>query len=310
MTNPTGRRRLPAFAAGLATLAMALGFTAIPAGAAPPPKDVDYVAVGDSYTAGTGSLVGTDSPLVFTTPLPCLQTHPFGYADLVGATSPVNLVQNAACHGAVLTTSSPRYDPVIIIPTVEEQIASLIASGQLSRDTELVSLTAGANDAGVNAVIPACAASTEEVCKQAVASSIKSMPSVGANLTRALAAIHRAAPNAKIAVLGYPRLFDPTSPAAVIPPTHQTLVNQGSALLNATIATAVATSNIFYRANAQYIDVTARFRGHEVNSAAPWIVLNATNPADPRNFHPNKAGHQAYADALVSAVHLPELARR
>lgn len=310
MTNPAVRRRRPAFAAGLATLAMALGFTAIPADAAPPPKDVDYVAIGDSYTAGTGSLVGTGSELVFTTPLPCLQTHPFGYVDVVDAASPVNLVENAACHGAVLSKSSPRYDPVIIIPTVEEQIQSLIASGRLSSDTELVSLTAGANDAGVNAVIPACAASTEEVCKQAVASSITAMPSVGANLTRALAAIHRAAPNAKIVTLGYPRLFDPTSPAAIIPPANQTLVNQGTALLNATLATAVATSNVFYRANAQYIDVTARFRGHEVNSADPWIVLNTTDPADPRNFHPNKAGHQAYADALVAAVNLPALARR
>ncbi|HYH77932.1 MAG TPA: SGNH/GDSL hydrolase family protein, partial [Arthrobacter sp.] len=128
MTVSAGRRRRSALAAGLASLAMALGFTAIPAEAsASPPKDVDYVAVGDSYSAGTGAGDFLPHP-------GCIQTKG-GYVDLVGATSPVNLVKKAACHGAVLTKSSPRYDTVIIIPTVEEQIASLIADGKLSRDT-------------------------------------------------------------------------------------------------------------------------------------------------------------------------------
>ncbi|WP_066294018.1 SGNH/GDSL hydrolase family protein [Arthrobacter sp. B6] len=303
MTNSAGRRRRSAFAAGLAVMAMALGFTAIPAEATAPPKDVDYVAVGDSYTAGTGA-----GPFV---PHPgCIQTAG-GYVDIVGATSPVNLVANAACHGTFINWNDPNFQ----IPSVMQQIASLSAAGLLSRDTELVSLTAGANDAGVNAVIPVCSTSTETACKQAVASAVKLMPSVGANLARALAAIHRAAPNAKIAVLGYPRLFDPTGGAPIIPPANQVLVNQGTALLNATIATAVATAKVFYRANAQYIDVTARFRGHEVNSADPWIGLypnpDPANPTpDPRNFHPNPAGHRAYADALVAAVNLPALARR
>jgi len=86
-------------------------------------------------------------------------------------------------------------------------------------------------------------------------------------------------------------------------------------LLNATIATAAATARVLYGANVQYVDVTARFAGHEVNSADPWIFFDAAPDAngvlqiDPRSFHPNLAGHQQYAAALLSAVDLIQLAR-
>jgi len=285
---------------------MALGFTAAPAMAAPP--DVDYVALGDSYTAGTRAN-GTDPALGIKSP--CDQT-PTGYVDHVNAVDPVQLVVNRACHGALLRQVAQPGN----VPSVEIQISQLIATGELSEDTELVSLTAGANDVGVNVVLFRCATSTTTDCRQAVGSAISAMPAVGAGLVQAFKAIHRQAPNAKIAVLGYPRLFNPTFGAPVIPVDNQRLVNQGTALLNATIASAAATARILYGAKVQYVDVTARFAGHEVNTAQPWIFFAAAPDPntgvlqfDPRSFHPNQAGHQAYAGALVSAVQPAQLAR-
>jgi lysophospholipase L1-like esterase len=296
------RRRQSAFVAGFATLAMALGFTAVPATAAPPVRDVDYVALGDSYTAGTGA--GT-----FAQTFPCDQTAG-GYVDIVDRTNPVELVDNEACHGALLT--EPTWDGVT---SVEDQLAALITSGKLSKDTELVSLTAGANDVGVNTILFVCATSTAEACNQAVQAATAAMPVVGAKMVELLATIHQQAPRARIVVLGYPRLFNPTAGAPIIPVENQNLVNLGTAALNTTIASAVATANALYGANALYVDVTSRFAGHEVNTANPWIFFgafvdeNGVLHFDPRSFHPNAAGHAQYAEALLSSVNLRQLAR-
>lgn len=313
MENRAVRRRRSAFAAFLATLVMALGFTAVPADAAPQ-EQVDYVALGDSYTAGTGA-----GPFTWT--FPCIQTRG-GYVDIVDSQPLVKLEKNAACHGALLKAfAEPGH-----VPSVKDQIVALKAAGSLSYSTELVSLTAGANDAGVNSTLFICGTSTSEACKEAVTASVQSLPLVAADLVRSLGAIRQAAPKAKIAVLGYPRLFDPVGGYPVIPPTNQTLVNQGTALLNATLAASVATARALYHADAQYIDVTSRFSGHAVNNVnQSWLCFEPLAPCiptvpnpvpggdpipDPRNFHPNAAGHLAYASALTEAVNLTALARR
>ncbi|MEJ1178567.1 MULTISPECIES: SGNH/GDSL hydrolase family protein [unclassified Pseudarthrobacter] len=300
MTLPTGRRRRPAFAAGLATLAMALGFTAVPADAAPPVPDVDLVAVGDSYTAGTGA---TD----FIPNFPCDQT-PGGYVDILKNLAIVDdVVSNGACHGALLDARASN-----IVPSVMEQIAALAASEALSGRTELVTLTAGANDLGFNTVLFTCAFSTFEACQLAVANASATLPAIQADLVEALSAIHRAAPRAKIAVFGYPLLFDPVRGLPVLSPESQALVNAGTEALNDTIFAAVAEANAVSKANAVYIDVTTPFAGHEANTLQQWIVLDLVPPIELTDdtFHPNAAGHDAYADALTATVNLQALARR
>ena len=115
------RRRHSALAATVATVAMAVGFTALPADAAPPTPDVDLVAVGDSYTAGTGA-----TP--FDPNFPCDQS-PGGYVDRLAAQAIVDdVVSNGACHGALLDARASG-----VVPSVMEQIAALAASERLSR---------------------------------------------------------------------------------------------------------------------------------------------------------------------------------
>ncbi|WP_246857291.1 SGNH/GDSL hydrolase family protein [Pseudarthrobacter sp. NIBRBAC000502770] len=304
MKRSAARRRYKAFASGLASMAIALGLAAIPAQAATPQRDVDYVALGDSYTAGTGA----DTSGLFVPTPPCTQTAG-GYVDIVDGADLVNRVANAACHGSLLTR--PTWDGVT---SVADQLTQLTTSGDLSKDTELVSMTAGANDVGVNTVLFVCATSITATCGQAVDAAAATMPSVGADLVKVLSAIHKQAPRARIVVLGYPRLFNPAG-VPIIPVDNQALVNRGTALLNTTIAASVATANILYGANSKYVDVTAGFAGHEVNTAVPWIFLASSVDAsgvpqfDPRSFHPTKEGHAAYAAALLSSVKLTQLAR-
>lgn len=273
-------------------MALAMGAAAIPAEAAPPPR-ADYVAVGDSYTAGTGA-----GP--FATPLPCLQSHP-GYVDVVGATGRVALVANAACHGALLNTTAPGGVPSVVV-----QIGGLAGAGSLSAGTELVSITAGANDVGFNTVLLTCAYQPQN-CAAALQASKDALVPLRQGLAATYWTVRQAAPTAKIAVLGYPRLFDPAVGVAGINPAILAALNQATDDLNAAISGAVADANV----GAQFISVTGRFTGHAANSADPWIVLDLANPLAPQNFHPNAAGHSlGYAAALMGAVKPAQLARQ
>ena len=293
-----GRRRRAPLTTGLAAAALIVGgLTVAPAQAAAPPK-VSFVAVGDSYTAGTGA-GAADNPLTG----PCWQSHP-GYVDMVGATGRVSLAANGACHGALLTGG--------LATSVQDQITGLALGGKLNGSTGLVSITAGANDAGVYAVLSVCANPNYPAasCKAAIDLSAAALPAIGQGLAATYLGLKTVAPKAQVAVLGYPRLFAPASGAAVIPPANQALVNQATDNLNATIAGAVAAANVL-GANAQYIDVTARFAGHEANTADSWLVLDLAHPTADYNFHPNATGYsQGYAAALMGAAKPAQLLRK
>ncbi|MFF2843030.1 SGNH/GDSL hydrolase family protein [Paenarthrobacter sp. NPDC057981] len=304
MAKQNSRSRIPALVGGLAIAALTLGFTAAPATAAPPPP-LDYVALGDSYTAGTGA-----DGLYWPDDETCWQSEG-GYVDLVAATGRVHLVANAACHGAFLV-------PLGRATPISAQLAGLIP-GSLNATTDLVSITAGALDAGSGVALQACSTPGTQLCAEKVAGAIQDLQS-GAllgGLALTYQTIQDAAPDATIAVLGYPRLFDPAQGdisfrgVTVVPVANQILVNQAIDALNATIAKAVRVSG----ANAVFVDMTKRFLGHAVNSGNPWLQLELT-PVLPEtrlpdaNFHPNDAGHQAYASALLSNVKPTKLVKQ
>lgn len=152
-------------------------------------------------------------------------------------------------------------------------------------------------------MLGACAAYGDEVCAGAVASSESGMGQVGEALAYTYGQIHTAAPSAKIAVLGYPRLFEPADGNPYFSAEEQRLINRATDNLNTAIATAVSNANAF-GANAQFVDVTARFAGHAVNSTDPWIAYKRREspggfqlPPDPhrapRPCHGGDGGGQA-----------------
>ena len=161
--------------------------------------------------------------------------------------------------------------------------ADEVAATQLSdldHRTKFVSLTVGANDLGLAAVTEACLAGTLDQCAAAIQQAQANLPVLAADLAATLAAIRTAAPKATIAVTGYPLLLDDTLEQAL-------LVNAGVIALNSVISTVVGA------AGDGFVYVSA-FAGHGIGSADPWIVAPPASDA----FHPNLAGHLAYADAL------------
>ena len=102
-----------------------------------------------------------------------------------------------------------------------------------------------------------------------------------------------AAPNARVVVTGYPRLFSPEAGAYLgASAAEQEVLNDGADQLNAVIRTAAE------RHGFDFVDVTERFVGHGVNAADPWIL----GAADPGAFHPTLAGYEAYAAAVTAAI--------
>lgn len=223
--------------------------------------------------------------------------------DFVAKTGRVDLLENGACHGALLSSV-----PGVEIPSVSDQIASL---GTELAAAELVSITAGANDIRSGDALVACVTQTLIICQAAVNKAMSLLPGLELTLAEFYKDIAEAAPNATIAVMGYPLLFDPINGVPIVSVEHQIEVNRAVAALNTTIKEAVEAS----AASVVFVDVTKRFRGHAVNSPEPWIVL-VPGPVPPfdrlpdANFHPNTAGHQAYAAALISAVKPAQLAKR
>lgn len=181
---------------------------------------------------------------------------------------------NAACHGALLFSGD---DPLQKQISVTTQLIGLVGAGKLNPSTGIVTITAGANDAGVSQVLGACAAYGDEVCAGAVASSESGMGQVGEALAYIYGQIHTAAPSAKIAVLSYPRLFEPADGNPYFSAEEQRLINRAT--------------------------------GPAVNSTDPRIAYDGGNPLADSNFHPTPTGYRAYATTVMTEVKPGTLAR-
>ncbi|QHK20261.1 lipase [Pseudarthrobacter psychrotolerans] len=262
MAPSAARRRRSAFAAGLATMAMALGFAAVPAEAAPPPK-ADYVALGDSYAAGQGAAPYTDRT--------CFVSRK-GYPAIANNLRDIRLTANAGCSGQVT--------------------ADVIADAQATVDsgTEIVTVTVGGNDLGTTNVLLSCLPAPTPDCAGALATVQTKLTdgSLASSLAGVVAAIRSKSLTAKIVFTGYPRLFAPDHAFAAV-------ANPLADGLNGVIA------GVALQTGSQFVDVAPAFATHGIGSAEPWINFSAAGVLDPANFHPNGEGYRhGYYASLVS----------
>ena len=162
--------------AALAGLGLILG-TAVPASAASwqPPRELRYVALGDSYAAGQA----TD----------CTHTAS-SYPLLLDRLPGVDLVGDVSCAGATTT----------------DIVAGQL--GALDRSVGLVTVTAGANDVDVAGLYTACAADpASATCAAAIQVRQAQLPALFANLAAMYSRIVAESPGATILVTGYAPLF-------------------------------------------------------------------------------------------------------
>ena len=240
--------------------------------APPAPAGDRYVALGDSFSSGTGTRAYDLSPTC--------QRSRRAYPALVAKRRPDLKLVFAACAGA----------------TTQDVLMHQMSLGDGA--TRLVTMTIGGNDAGFAPVLGACSQSPA-TCAGATERAQRFMrEQLPGRLAAVYAEVGKRAPAAKVVVLGYPRLFTGrTCGAAAIAQVGLSRLNRAADLLRDTIRAAVRAAG----AGFAFRDAIAPFERHEICSRSPW-VNGVTSPIT-ESFHPNAAGHsRGYAPLVLRAI--------
>ncbi|MGQ4417457.1 SGNH/GDSL hydrolase family protein [Streptomyces sp. SAS_269] len=189
-----------------------------------------------------------------------------------------------------------------------------IKSGVLSTDTTLVALTVGGNDAGFPGVMQSCATTGCPAEDDVNRDIDNTMPKI----ERTLREIHDQAPNAKIVLLGYPRLFNEDSLTCVsgVGGAGMIRVNamaQTMASKQQQLVTSLHSSGLPVSYESPDSDFAGR-RACDDPEGINKIVVAPQGDGDFRcelggswcisreSYHPNGTGTSAYAQAFVRAV--------
>ncbi len=261
-------RRGSALFGSAAAVAFVVAGTLAPAQAA----STSYVAMGDSYSSGTGTRSYIDDGT-------SCQRSTKAYPSLISASKGLSL-NFRACSGAT-------------VADVTSAQLSALGSG-----TGYVTISVGGNDAGFADVLTECAQPAwMSDCNAAIDDAEYVVDYVlPARLNTLYGKIRSRATQAKVVVVGYPRIFmgEDCNAATWFSPAEEARLNQMADRLNA-MTKARATSAAF-----TFRDPTWAFTGHAVCDDPEWIN-GLSNPIS-ESYHPNVAGHQGYAGVVGPAI--------
>ncbi|MDN5764783.1 MAG: SGNH/GDSL hydrolase family protein [Humibacillus sp.] len=270
--NRPRRRLLTVGLAALSTtsLGLALGAPALAA------VSTGYVALGDSYSSGTG----TRSYIADGT---SCQRSTYAYPAIDAASLGLSLTFRA-CSGAT------------VADVTNTQLAALTA------DTRFVTISVGGNDAGFSSVLTTCAlpswlSNCNKAVDKAQATINKTIP---ARLSSLYGAIKDKAPGAKVIVVGYPRIFngDDCNALTWFSSSEESRLNATADMLNAQTAPAAAAAGF------TFVNPTPAFTGHAVCDRVEW--LNGLSYPVTESYHPNRTGHaNGYAPLTQPVFGLP-----
>lgn len=250
---------------------------AVSAGAAvllaPAPSQAagSYVALGDSYSSGTG----TRSYLNDGT---SCQRSTYAYPSLIASSRGYSL-NLRACAGA--TTAD-----------VTDLQLSALGTG-----TSYVTITVGGNDAGFSSVLTECAQpSWSSDCGGAIDRAVGIIDNaLPARLSTLFSSIRNRAPQARVVAAGYPRVFngEDCNAGTWFSPTEESRLNSTADLLNSRLASAASAAGFAFSSP------TSAFTGHAVCDSSAW--LNGLSSPTSESYHPNRLGHSSGYTPLVGA---------
>ncbi|GAB2761625.1 SGNH family lipase [Salinifilum aidingensis] len=251
--------------------AVALG-AAGSAGAAAAEPVVHYAALGDSYASGVGT--GEYDP-----DSGDCKRGPLAYPELWAQQHDPAEFDFVACGGA----------------TTDDVTGAQLSA--LDEATTLVTVSVGGNDIGFGEIVTACLLGSEETCDERVSEGEqRARGELPAALDETYGAIAEEAPNARVLVLGYPRLTEPGAcPIPGFTEHKRERLNAGADVLSGVIEQAAQ------RAGFDYLDVRGTFDGHGVCGEQEWI--NGPEVVVSESFHPNSEGHgSGYLPVLDAAA--------
>jgi lysophospholipase L1-like esterase len=279
--------------AGAAALATALTVVATASPASAVPEPLHYVALGDSYSAGSG--VWPPDPQA--SPL-CLRTTK-NYPHVIAAAVGANL-EDVTCGAA--ETKHFYTSQYLGVPAQLDAVTA---------DADLVTLTIGGNDNGVfiGAIVACGTAGAATLgygspCTNIYGSYFDNQVDATTYpaVKKALQDIHAKAPNASVAILGYPSILPATKGCFTRMPIAQgdvPYLNNLQSHLNSVVRQAASETGT------TFVDLAAASVGRD--ACAPigtrWIepVLFGTNTVP---VHPNALGEAAMADRTLAVLGL------
>jgi endonuclease/exonuclease/phosphatase family metal-dependent hydrolase/lysophospholipase L1-like esterase len=235
------------------------------------PEGPEYVALGDSYSAGTGTQDAYG---------PCERTE-HAYPSQVAAEGGYAL-DFQACGGA--TTQD----------VLDDQIDAV------SEETAVVTVSVGGNDADFSSVVRACAEpmwwgtpNCDDQVRDAQELISEELPE---RLDEVYGEIDSRAPQAEVVVVGYPHLLGSEDCNAItfFSPEERRWLGASADLLDEVTRERAAAHGF------EYVSGIATFAGHEV--CADEEYLNGVSNPRSNSFHPNRAGHSAYAEAVLGEI--------
>jgi len=224
----------------------------------------NYVALGDSYSSG----VGTDH---YDLSSSCDRSS-LAYPALVAKAKSYSL-NFQACSGATTTD------------VINNQV------GALSGSTNLVTVTAGGNDAGFVNLLVTC---TLTNCVSSINSTITWVNTqLASKLDAMYTQIKSRATAAKVIVLGYPHLFSGTCLGALGISSSEVTASNNLANAMDTVTKTEATNYGF-----TYKSAITQFTNHGVCASSAWLHgLDLTSITS--SYHPTTTGQSSGYEPLV-----------
>lgn len=249
-------------------------------------SDIDYVAMGDSYSAGPGLPVQTDAS--------CRRSSN-NYPSLLAEHLAVASFTDVTCSGARtldITADQVRPDGVPVPPQVEA----------LSRETDLVTLSIGGNDENVfNSIVTTCPQVAQQdpagsPCRDALAGSDadaleRQTDRLESRVAAIVRTIRQRAPQAQVVVIGYPAIF-PTSGSCDQLPFAAGDVVWASQVVDAVVEGMRAAAD---NAGVRFVDLRAASADHHVCADKPWVTGVTPSGSGAAAWHPVPRGMQDIA---------------
>lgn len=326
--------RLPAAIATLGVLCL-VASPALSASAAGP-SGLEYVALGDSYSAGYGLPDPSDEPAPG-----CFQS-PYDFPHQVAGALGL-VLDDRSCSGADTEniTNTPQ--------TTDTGGTAPIQSDSLSASTDIVTVMISGNDLGFFSIAESCLAKsptgpvfgvypnlyTTNTCREIYEPTANNDflefvidSEVKPALATTFALIRQKAPNAKVFVVGYPTITPPTDHCFSLPyegtdiappfvpnsvpfvASDQAYLHQIEQELDLAIQGAAATAGF------TYVPTFEQTTDHSLCTPEPWMngfTLTSTETPDPvpghdgvyialGTLHPNQAGADFLARAVRAAI--------
>lgn len=244
-------------------------------------SDIDYVALGDSFSAGP--FIGT----MRTDPQGCARSrdnYPAFLADWLDVAS----YTDVTCSAAV---TDDLYAPMTLFDgsTAPPQLDAVTA------ETDLVTLGLGGNDFGIYESLIQC----QDGAACPVVDLTADAARIAAHIERAVRRIQKAAPDAEVYVVGYPDILPTEGTCGAIGVSADVLgpVAGIAGELNASLRKGATA------AGASYVDMEAVSEGHDVCAKGrAWVNGPRFRAGIAAPFHPKVNGMRAVAGEVYTTI--------